>query len=169
MDDYKSKLEKLKEMLSPDYDWEAHWDQAGSKDVGDTFRECVHLVGPDETGDWFQCGSFGFDNTAKVLYRALYLLRPKSVDFTDMYKSELFCFCTPDRRFLCQFYLFKYEAAVYCFAPREAIGGQGSAIIAGAPGADNGWFCNDETGSLFFDVVKAALEHAGYPGSDWRY
>lgn len=163
---YIESLKLVNDMLDPSFDWD-NWD---GEDVDTTWRECAILVPHDEEGDWFSCGSAELTDTPKALYRVLWLMRPKSVDFSDMYKDSLLCIATPDKRFVATFDLFKYMAGVRFYCPKDLIGGRGTGIIAGAPGADNGWHCTDEVGNLFFNTVKAILEykHMVYGGNDFE-
>ena len=168
--EYVAKLELIKQMLSPDFDWEKSNDS-----LRGTWKDCFVLIDLENTKESdlpqvYACGSFTLSDTPKALYRAMYLFGPKRVDFSDMYKQELMAFATPDKRFVATFELFKYEAGVYCYAPKDVIEGKGRGIIAGWPGADNGWHCTDPVGALFFEVVKGLLDytHMVYGGNDFE-
>jgi len=157
-------------MLSPEYDWDTH----DSDDYPEKlFRECTQVGWPEneeESKKYVECGSVEAEDTAKGLYRLFYLLKPKSVDFSDMYKNRLFGIFSADKRFLVEVYLFKYELGLYFFAPRETIKGEGSCVVAGWPGADNGWHCDDEDGNAFFKMVEQAADYTWdvYPGNDFK-
>lgn len=173
----KEKLELLKKMMTPGYNWEKHWDE-DKPSISDLFPECYHWHDyrkgnrPYPTCD---CGSVGFTDTPKALYRALYLLQPAVVDFSDMYKTgTLVDFTDPDGRFLCSLQLYKYEVALYFGCRRELLideqAKQGLRISCGVPGADNGVKCSDPLGNLFFEVATMALnfEHDVYGGNDFK-
>ena len=117
-------LELLKQMMSLDYDWEAHWERdEPDSGIADIFRQCYkwHDYGNGnrlhKTSD---CGSVKFADTPKALYRILYLMKPAVVDFSDMYKTgSLVDLTDPDELYLCSFQLWKYESAFYFSCPKE--------------------------------------------------
>ena len=169
-----NELRLVKAMLSEDYDWE-RWAREGGDPIEEVWKRCHVLVGLEEVygtrGKWHACGSYAFSDTPKALYRTLWLCEPNHVDFSDMYKGPLLAVATPDKRFLAVFELFKYEASLYFYAPRETVQDTGPGFVeAGWPGADNGWRCTDPTGQLFFDVLKELLEycHCVYGGNNFE-
>lgn len=169
--EYMAKLQRLHQILQPDYDWDLY-DEDGP-DIEDRFRECCILLSNEANENdspVVGCGSYKLTDTPRALYRLLWLLRPKGLDFSDMYKAQLLEFALPDRRFVCEFYWFKYEAGLYFYAVREAVGGHGSGIIGGWPGCDNGWYCTDPLGNLFFQVVREIIEyeHTVYGGNNFK-
>lgn len=95
------------------------------------------------------CGSAGFADTPKALYRLLYIVHHQRrsgerrgaflVDFEDMYKSRsLFALVSPDGQFVADPQFYKYELMIGCRATREHVTGRRSAIECGVPGSDNG-------------------------------
>mgnify|MGYP003440187334 CR=1 FL=1 len=57
--------------------------------------------------------------TPAGLYRLAYLVKPRRVDFGDMYKCGLFRLFSPDRRVMCRVELFKYELTLYFYCRKE--------------------------------------------------
>ena len=173
----KENLELLKRMMSPDYDWEKHHDE-DRRSFDDIFGECYHWHDyrkGNRANKTVDCGSVGFEDTPKTLYRLLWLFQPDHVDFSDMYKTgTLLDFTDPEEKFVCSFQLYKYEAAIYFACPREFLideqEGQALRISCGVPGADNGVRCSDPVGNLFFEVAIMALnfEHDVYGGNDFK-
>lgn len=169
-------LELLKQMMSPGYDWEKHHEE-DRRSFDDVFGECYHWHDyrkGNRTNKTVDCGSAGFEDTPKALYRLLWLFQPDHVDFSDMYKTgTLLDFTDPDELFLCSFQLYKYEAALYFGCPREFLidkqEGQALQIRCGVPGADDRR-CSDPLGNLFFEVATMALnfEHDVYGGNDFK-
>ena len=161
-----NKLNALKNMLSPDYDWDKYWEgiEAGTTEdicLDDLFRECFSVftvLGSDKKG--FSCTGFDVKDTPKALYRALYLGLPDKVDFSDMYKSgTLFGFESKCENFFSAIVLYKYEINVYNYCKnREDIGGQPHCIQGGWASCDNGIYCISNVGKLWFEVLKIALE-----------
>jgi len=168
-----SKLNKLKELMSPDYDWEEN-NTIEDVDLEDLFRECFLVFTTKEvTGlKGFRCVGFSIEDTPKALYRALYLGKPSEVDFSDMYKTGmLFGFKSPCGYFFSTIELFKYEFGVYCYCKaREDIGGLAHGVQGGWPSCDNGTHCKNPVGQLWFGTLKLALEyeHDVYPGNDFK-
>lgn len=148
-------------------------DDNGDIEIEEEFRQCISTVVDDDGDDRYakmvSCGSAKVTDTAKGLYRLLYLVRPKLVPFDDMYKNRLFMFTSEDGRCLVSVELYKYEIGLYFYAEKILVGGKGSCVTSGYPGADNGWDTTDATAKAFFDlVVKAAnSEWDVYPGNDF--
>lgn len=146
----------------------------GEYDAQEQFR-AVYLIHDYADGDrkigTIECGSFGFEDTPQALYRLLFLTKAREVDFSDMYKSNsLFALTSPDGRFVADFQFFKYELAAYISAPREHIDGQMHAIIAGAPGSDNGIRAKSPELSLWAETLKKCLDRSWmvYGGNDFK-
>jgi hypothetical protein len=172
------RLDRLAAMFADNYDWEAHWerDDMGA-DPDDVFRECfktIEMPIPNDAEDLkgFACGSASLDDTPRALYRLLYLAKPASVDFSDMYKSGgLFVLASPDRSFFASVETYKYELGLYFYAKdKSAIGGEGTGIIGGWPGADNRRHVSDPIGAKFFDVLLKAVnrEWDVYSGNNFK-
>lgn len=82
-----------------------HWRPTGERDrIGQT--EKCYDDGPLASG------------TPAGVYRLAYLVQPKRVDFSDMYKCRLFRIFSPDRRFMCSVELFKFELTLYFYCRR---------------------------------------------------
>jgi hypothetical protein len=160
-------LNKIKEMLTPCFDWEAHRDNDGLSLSTTIEKSGLFTVKPGS--NVFECGSHRASDTTTCLYRALFLFGPKVVDFSDMYKTSLFCIVSPDDRFLVQFYLYKFELGLYFFCDKESLEDDGRMCIAGMPGVNNGLRCTDPAGQLFFEVVKQLVEteHEIYGGNNF--
>jgi hypothetical protein len=103
------------------------------------------------------CGSYGFRDTPRVLYRLIYLFshqagrwptgqiapqpghRPWPLDFGDMYKSSsLFAIVSPDYRFVADPQFYKYELMLSWRATPQHVAGLPYSIVCGVPGSDNG-------------------------------
>ena len=158
------------------FDWEKHYKQ-GKDGSDDLFQAAINTEKIDDAEGfyYYECGSVSIDpeadkplpfsahwerikaTTPDALYRLLYLIRPVSVDFSDMYKSGLFLFRSVDKRFLVSVYLFKYELGLYFYCPKEAMSDKSNIVIAGMPGSDNGMQCTDPDGIAFFEMVKKAV------------
>jgi len=122
-------------------------------------------------GDYHDCGSYKAEDTPKGLYRLLYLLEPEAVDFSSMYRGQLFAFASADDRFLVKVFLFEYELGLYFLAPEETIDRSEAACVPAAwPGADNRIRCTDPAGVAFFDVVRKMVEreYEVYPVGDFK-
>ena len=155
-ENFKFKVELINRMLSPIFDWGAHFDDGGGG-LSEVAKSFVRCVTGEELGDYWWCGNFAVDDTPKSLYRALWLFSPSVVDFSDMYKKHLFSIVSSDGRFACEFRLFKYELGVYCYAPKGVVSQSESRVTAGHPSADNGHMCNDAVGRLFFETVEKMI------------
>lgn len=64
-------------------------------------------------GGALKCG------VAAGVYRLAYLVKPRRVNFGNMYKCGLFRIFSPDRRFMCRVELFKYDLALYFYCRPE--------------------------------------------------
>jgi len=166
----KKKIGLLKEMLSPDFDWE------GCKYTSERqlFRECYRHHSYEELGNrpigTWPCGSARFKDTPKTFYRLLYFLEPKTVSFSDMYKSPTIIeVCSPDYKFCVSFQFYKYELGAYFHCAPEFHNGVQNVLVCGYPGADNSEYCVSETGNLWFDILAEYLnrEHLIYGGNNF--
>ena len=155
----KEEIEKLLEMLSPRFDWDKHWENDDAESIEEVFRKCVTLANSNE-GNYHDCGSYKAQDTPKGMYRLLYLLEPDSVDFSSMYRGDLFRFVSVDGRFMVRVSLFEYELGLYFLAPEEAIDRSEAACVPSAwPGADNRIRLTDPAGIDFFEMVKKLVEY----------
>lgn len=155
----KGKIQKLLEMLSPGFDWDKHWENDDAESIEEVFRKCVKLATSTE-GDYHDCGSYKVDDTPKAMYRLFHLLEPESVDFSTMYRGDLFYFVSVDELFMVRVSLFEYELGLYFLAPEETIDKSEAACVPSAwPGADNRIRLTDSTGVDFFEMVKKIVEH----------
>ena len=164
-------VEKLLQMMSPDYDWDEHWADPAAQDFEDIFRKCTTTFGSPWSRGYYECGSAPLEETPCALYRLLFLCQPKAVDFSDMYKTYLFSVASTDLRFMVAVELFKYELGLYFYtSEKDAVQGERSFIIAGHPGADNGILCNDPDGVAFFEMIRKATmsTRSIYPGNDFE-
>ncbi len=172
-DCYLADLDLLLRMFHEQFDWE-QWYKTNGASPDEVFRRVAkwhdYRKGnrPVGTGP---CGGHEFEDTPKALYRALYLLRPETLDLSDMYKTgTLIDFCSPCYRFECSFQLFKYEACVYFGCAQEFAEGRLSGVQGGWASCNNGVTCNSELGKKWFDVMVKSLERpwAVYPGNDFK-
>jgi hypothetical protein len=167
----REQIQKVVEMLSPNFDWDKHWERKDSESIEDEFRRCVKLISIDVTGDYHDCGSYKAEDTPRGLYRLLYLLEPEAVDFSRMYRGELFAFVSSDERFLVKVFLFEYELALYFLAPETTIDRSDAVCVPAAwPGANNRIRCTDPVGVAFFDMIRKTVEHEYdvYPVGDFK-
>lgn len=156
--------------MGEDFDWDS--EEAEDLYFPDDFRSVVKIVPEGFDKPLAEFGSKKMEDTPYSLYRLLWLCKPKSVDFSDMYKTQLFCVMPPDESCLVQVYLYKYALALYFYAPKSDLemtfnnGG----VLSGVPGSDNGWRCANENVNLFIDLlVKAAeTEHIVYSGNSFE-
>lgn len=171
---FREQLDRVVQMLDPAFDWEAYYDADSNADSDkEAFRKCIIPGFPEdsESEHYIECGSSEVENTPDALYRLLYLVQPKEpLDFSSMYKGFLFGFFSADKRFLVAVHFFKYEIGLYFYAPRETIAGKGYGVVAGHPGADNGWRLVDEDGKAFFEMIVKAANHTWevYPGNSFE-
>jgi hypothetical protein len=108
-------------------------------------------------------------NTPHTLYRLLYLTCPKSVDFSDMYKTGLLGASSPCGRFGIAFETWKYEVAARWFVREEYAqrtrpehglpvpGGGHITVTGGWPGADNGVATKHPEAARWFELWQIAL------------
>jgi hypothetical protein len=167
----KKQIEKVLEMISPDFDWDKHWEQDSAESIEDEFRKCVKVVSPVKGGDYHDCGSYRAKDTPKGMYRLFYLLEPTKIDFSNMYRGDLFTFVSADERFLVRVSLFEFELGLYFLAPEETIDKSEAACVPAAwPGADNRIRCTDPVGMAFFEMIRAIVEHEYevYPVGDFK-
>jgi hypothetical protein len=118
----------------------------------------------------YPCGSERLLTTPASLYRALYLFKPKRVDFSSMYKTTLFSLVSPDYQLLVDVDLWKYELALYFNASREHIDGtKQPPVTSGLPGHDNGIHFIGERPTLWFGLLGKLLtrEWSVYNGNDF--
>jgi hypothetical protein len=158
----------LTSMLSDDFDWEANdW-----PDIRDEFRKLIVTdVTPSDGDKRFDCGSYEPKGTPDSLYRILWLVGPKTVDFSDMYKTRLFTFASKDLRYWVTVELYKFELGLYFYEPEDAIDASRlSGVQSGRPGADNGVSIKEPSAVAFFDLVKAIVEatHEIYSGNNFE-
>ncbi len=155
----KEEIQELLEMLSPQFDWDKHWKKDDAEGIEGLFRKCVKLATSTE-GDYHDCGSYKAEDTPRGMYRLFYLLEPETVDFSSMYRGDLFSFVSADERFLVRTSLFEYELGLYFLAPEELIDKSDAACVPSAwPGADNRIRLTDPVGIDFFEMVKRIVEH----------
>jgi len=118
-----------------------------------------------------ECGSFGFLDTPKALYRLLFLSKANRVDFSDMYKScSLFALTSPDGQFVADFQFYKYELAAYLSAAKEHTEGRQHSVLCGVPGSDNGIRTRSPELKLWADTLKKCLGRSWmvYGGNDFE-
>jgi hypothetical protein len=96
---FRQKVDQILTMLKPDFDWDKHYEQDDPDDLDDLVRECAIVGWPEgeEAKKYLECGSAEVQSTPAALYRLLYLLKPKSVDFSGMYKTHLFGIFSDDK------------------------------------------------------------------------
>ncbi len=172
----KDDLLLLKSMFSDAFDWKAWYGEHGehgSDEPQDVFGR-VYKWHDYRQGNRRQatvsCGGVEFDDTPRALYRALYLLRPAVVDFSDMYKTgTLVDFCSPDKQFMCSVQLHKYETCMRFFCCPEHAVGQPEFVQGGWASCDNGVRCTSDIGNQWFAVAKVALNWTWgvYPGNEF--
>jgi hypothetical protein len=156
----RKKIKKVLEMLSADFDWDKHWEKQDAETLQEEFRKCVTLVSSNKGKHYHDCGSCKVEDTPRGMYRLFYLLEPKGVDFTNMYRGELFSFVSADERFLVRVALFEYELGLYFLAQEELIDkSEGVCVPSAWPGADNKIRLIDPVGIDFFEMIKKIVEH----------
>ncbi len=166
--EYLADLELLERMFGEGFDWEAWHGEHGGDEPEEVFGRVYkwhdYRKG-DRSTETVNCGGHEFPDTPRALYRALHLLEPAEVDFSDMYKTgSLVDFCAPDFEFHCSFQLHKHEACIrfYC-APQHVVEdpdrGRGGLIVQGGwASCDNGVYCKSELGNKWFAIVVQAIE-----------
>jgi len=179
----KEKLLTLQSMIEPDFDWDKYC-LSNRLDEGDgngcfeeLFEECFKLhdygAGTRPIGT-IECGSHKFKDSPTSMYRFLWLMKPKSVDFSDMYKSEtLIEVCSPDYEFCVAFAFFKYEFSCRFHVAEKHILDKRTPgrfyVQCGIPGSDTGKSCSSDIGNLWFSVLMKTLDtrHCLYGGNDF--
>jgi hypothetical protein len=156
----RKQIEKVLEMLSPDFNWKKHWEKQDAETLQEAFKKCVKLVSSNKSKNYHDCGSYKAEDTPRGMYRLFYLLEPKEVDFTNMYRGELFSFVSADERFLVKVCLFEYELGLYFLAQEDLVDkSEGVCVPAAWPGADNKVSLVDPLGVDFFEMIKLVVEH----------
>jgi hypothetical protein len=74
------------------------------------------ILGEDEEREGVKYRSVAFTDTPKCLYRFLYLWRPRTLDFSDMYKSRIALIDLKGAA-LASLKFYKYELAAYFYVP----------------------------------------------------
>jgi len=156
----RKQIKRVLDMVSPDFDWAKHWEKQDAETLEEEFRKCVKLVSSNKGKDYHDCGSYKVEDTPRGMYRLFYLLEPKEVDFTNMYRGELFSFVSADERFLVKVSLFEYELALYFLAHEDLIDkSEGVCVPSAWPGADNKVRVIDPVGIDFFEMMKKIVEY----------
>ena len=156
----RKKIKRVLAMLSPDFDWEKHWERQEAETIQEEFKKCVKLVSSNKGKNYSDCGSYKVEDTPRGMYRLFYLLEPRGVDFGNMYRGELFSFVSADERFLVKVCLFEYELGLYFLAQEELIDkSEGVCVPSAWPGADNKVRLIDPVGLDFFEMIKKIVEH----------
>jgi hypothetical protein len=44
----REQIQKVLKMLSPDFDWENHWEKDNAEGIEDEFRKCVKVITPEQ-------------------------------------------------------------------------------------------------------------------------
>ena len=137
------------------------------------FLEIFHVHNYETDGKrkvgTISCTSFKLD-TAPALYRLFYLTRPKSIDFSDMYKNNILTLVSPDYEFVADIEFFKYELGVYISAAPKHVEGRPSCVQGGWPGADNGTSMKTQELKDWADLLKKCLSSKWqvYPGNNFE-
>jgi len=156
----RNQVKRVLDMVSPDFDWDKHWEKQDAETLEEEFRKCVKLVSSHKGKDYHDCGSYKVEDTPRGMYRLFYLLEPKAIDFTNMYRGELFSFVSADERFLVKVSLFEYELALYFLAQEDLIDkSEGVCVPSAWPGADNKVRVIDPVGIDFFEMMKKIVEY----------
>lgn len=143
-------------------------------DIEDVWRAVVSSE-PLPHIPFYGCGGARLgDDCVHALYRLLWLARPKAVDFSDMYNSNLFTIVSRCRRFAVLVESWKCEPALRYLCVESALFDAndeiGWRVVAGAPEKDNGVRCKDDAGVAFFEFVRlcATTPHEVYPGNNFK-
>lgn len=115
-----------------------------------------------------ECGGSKVKDTARALYRLLYLSHPQALDFSDMYKTGGFInLLSRDGSFCAHAELWKYELMLRFSATREHVTGHRSAVQAGVPTAGNGVSPNSPLLKKWCGTLVLALNSKWdvYPGN----
>jgi len=169
--DWLEKIEQLNKMLHPDFNfadlYEEQWEV--EENIIAIVKNLYKQKDINNCCEFYQCGASSINNTPVSLYRILYLINPTGIDFNDMYKSALFYVISPCSKFLIQFYLFKYELAVYFYCTKEHLCSETIYFWGGAPDADNKVSCTSDIGNLWFDTIVQVInrKYNIYPGNDF--
>ena len=156
----KHTIKRVLKMLSPDFDWAKHWERPDAETLEEEFKKCVKLAGSKERKNNYQdCGSYKVEDTPRGMYRLFYLLEPKGISFSNMYRGELFSFVSADERYLVKVSLFEYELGLYFLAQEDLIDkSEGVCVPSAWPGADNKVRLIDPVGIDFFEMIKKIVE-----------
>ncbi len=117
-----------------------------------------------------ECGGSEVRDTARGLYRLLYLSGPDSLDFSDMYKTGGFIdLLSPDGSFVAHAELWKYELMLRFGASAEHLTVRRCGIVAGIPTARNGVEPKSPLLKKWCDTLVLALNSKWevYPGNDF--
>ena len=122
--------------------------------------------------DWICVRSKAFSDTPKCLYRFLYIWEPKTIDFSDMYKSEIAEIDLAGKAVV-SLQLFKYELAAYLYVPPEDVMPRevhAIEISCGIPGVDEEELTKESKANEVFQDFIALLEQEQdvYPGNFFR-
>lgn len=122
--------------------------------------------------DWIRVRSKAFSDTPKCLYRFLYIWEPKTIDFSDMYKSEIAEIDLAGKAEV-SLQLFKYELAAYLYVPPEDVVPRevhAIEISCGIPGVDEEELTKEsKANEVFQDFINLLeQEHDVYPGNFFR-
>jgi hypothetical protein len=117
----------------------------------------------------YDCGSVRLKDSAKSLYRAMFLFAPERVSFKEMYKGNLLTLVAPDYNLVASVEFYKYELAVYFSASKDHVEGRGSGVICGLPGSDNGVRFKGEIAQAWFGLIAGVLDREWmvYGGNDF--
>jgi len=159
----------LNEILDKNFDWIKHR-EISDDDTPDVFSRLYRNLEDDESIMACGCGSVRLDDTAKSLYRILFLLQSKEISFGDMYKRVLFALTDPAQKLLVYFELYKYEAALRFYCPAELTSGAVNRVTCGVPGSDNGTHCADSLSKKWFNTLTRVLntELRIYDGNNFK-
>lgn len=144
----------------------AGWLDGSEDEEYDIRKEVIPVVfvvhDYDKQGDrkvrTFDAQSHRFQSKAvpHVFYRASFLFgHLAAVD----YKGPCICITSPDQHFVASLEFFKYELGLYLSVSKEhhRATERSGGVIAGAPGADNGW-SSDEASERWFKTLIRLME-----------
>ena len=167
----RKQIKKVLEMVSADFDWGKHWEKQDPETIEEEFKKCVKLMTSIKGIHYHDCGSYKAKDTPRGMYRLCYLLEPKAVDFSNMYRGDLFSFVSVDERFMVKVSLYEYELGLYFLAQEELIDKSEEVCVPSAwPGADNKIRLIDPVGIDFFEMIKKIVEYQFevYPVGDFK-
>lgn len=121
------------------------------------------------TGKGILYKSKAFKDTPKSLYRFLYLWRPKKINFSDMYKTQLALINLNDVA-IASVSLFKYELAAYFYVPKKDIIPKPAQLIhCGVPECEQNEIIRESRAPKEIELFIALLEneHDVYPGDNF--